>query len=406
MKAILFVATLSVLLCPHVWAQPGIRTEIAAQEKQLAELDLKRNHLLQSLENLRLQRNRSDMAELGMPVYTDSGTSYFHSAYAFNYNEAAEQANWVAHIISPEIAGGIITRTNDFRTDSLVKTGTAGKADYWESGYDRGHLAPSADFKWSLKALSESYLYSNMVPQSPELNRERWAALEDLLREYVVAQQRPLYVVTGPIWDAALDSIGPDRVAVPKRFYKVALDYTAKPMRAVGFILPNEYCKYPIMHYALPVDSVENITHMDFFAKVPKTGQAEAEKAYTDSLWLPKKEKGNVAPLRKDQLPKGAVNSVDAKNYEGKTATVCGSIVATKYSEKSGATFLNFDQKFPDQLFYISIWKDDLPNFPYQPHVELLNKEVCVTGTVTLNRGIPTINIKNDQLLEVDGIGY
>lgn len=382
-------------------AQNNIAADIAAQEKQLAELDAKRNQVLNTLETLRLKRNINDLKQIGLPIMKDSGTTYFHSAYAFNYNEPAEQSNWVAHIISPEITGGIITRTNDFRADSLVKTGTATKADYWNLGYDRGHLAPSADFKWSLKALSESYLYSNMSPQSPELNRERWAQLEDMLREYVVAYQRPIYVVTGPIFDKDLDSIGPNRVAVPKRFYKVALDYTVKPMRTIGFVMPNQYCKYPVMHYAVSVDSVESITKIDFFSGVESEVQNAIEKNYTDSLWLPEKKKNNVAPLRPDELPKGAVNSVDAKNYANKTAKVCGTIVATKYSDKTGSTFLNFDQKFPDQLFYISIWKSDLSNFPYQPHIELLNKEVCVTGTVTLNRGIPTINIKNEKPLEI-----
>lgn len=390
-----------VIFSVSVSAQNIFKTEIAAQEKQLAELDAKRNQILSTLETLRLKRNMYDLKEVGMPIMKDSGITYFHSAYAFNYNEPAEQSNWVAHIISPEITGGIITRTNDFRTDPLVKTGTATKADYWNLGYDRGHLAPSADFKWSLLALSESYLYSNMVPQSPELNRERWAQMEDMLREYVVEYQRPIYVVTGPIFDKGLDSIGPNRMAVPKRFFKVVMDYTATPARSIGFIMPNEYCKYPIMHYAVSVDSVENITKINFFQKLPTNIQAAAEKTYTDSLWLPEKKKNNIAPLRADELPKGAVNSVDAKNYEGKTVKVCGTIVATKYSEKSGATFLNFDQKFPDQLFYISIWKGDLSNFPYQPHIELLNKEVCVTGTVTLNRDIPTINIKNEKPLEI-----
>lgn len=397
-----FIATFIFSL---VWAvlfsQNNIRAEIAAQEKQLAGLDSGREEVQKKLETLRLKRNIQDLREIGLPLMRDSGTTYYHSAYVFNYNEPAEQANWVAHVISPEITDGIITRTNDFRTDSLVKTHTAGKTDYWNSGYDRGHLAPSADFKWSARALSESYLYSNMTPQRPELNRERWAQLEDMLREYVVSKQRPLYVVTGPVLDRGLDSIGPNRVAVPKRFYKVAVDYTAKPARAIGFVLPNEACPYPVMHYALPVDSVESITRIDFFAKMPKAAQAAAEKTYTDSLWLPDKQKGNTAPLRKALLPPGAVNSVDARNYENKKVKVCGTIVATKYTEKSGATFLNFDQQFPDQLFYISIWKSDLPNFPYTPHLELMNKKVCVTGTVTLNKGIPSINIKNEKSLEI-----
>lgn len=371
---------------------------IALKEKELELLEQKRSELVAQLEALKLQRNLDDLRRIGLPVLSDSGITYTHSAFIFNYNEMAEQANWVAHIISPEIVDGIITRTNNFREDSLVSTGTANLADYWMLGYDRGHLAPSADFRWSLKALSESYLYSNMAPQHAELNRDRWAALEDLLRSYVLENNRPLYVVTGPVWDAGLDSIGPNRVAVPKRFFKVAFDFSADIPKAIGFIMPNMFCKYPVMHYAMPVDSVEAITQIDFFTRF--RAAETVEKSYTDSVWLPRSGKGNLRPFKGSELPKGAVNTIDAKNYEGKTVKVCGQIVATKYSEKSGATFLNFDQKFPDQLFYISIWKDDLINFPYQPHLALLHKRVCVSGKVTLNRGIPTINVKNERAIE------
>ena len=93
---------------------------------------------------------------------------------------------------------------NNFRKDELVTSGTASKADYWYSGYDRGHLAPSADFRWSKTALSESYFYSNMAPQLPELNREKWAELENAIREYVIENKIQVYVVTGGILNDSL----------------------------------------------------------------------------------------------------------------------------------------------------------------------------------------------------------
>jgi endonuclease G len=390
---------LLILSLQHTFAFGQIEA-IPAKEKELAELEVRRNALLKELEDLKLLRNRNELAKWGTPVYADSGTTYIKSAFAFNYNERAEQANWLAHIISPEIKDGIITRTNNFRVDPAVKTGTAIEKDYWNSGYDRGHLAPSADFRWSLNALSESYFYSNMTPQKPELNRERWAQLEDMLRRYVEEYGHALYVVTGPILESGLDSIGPNRVAVPKRFYKVVFDFSLTRPRGIAFIMPNGYCKYPVMYYAVTVDSVEKITRMNFWPKLDTDRENWVERTFTDSLWLVKKAKGNEAPLSKEDMPAGAVNSVEAKELDGKKATVCGRIVATKYSEKSGATFLNFDQKFPDQLFYISIWKVDLPNFPYQPHLTLDGKLICVTGTVTLNRNIPTINIKNEKSLQ------
>ena len=113
------------------------------------------------------------------------------------YNENHEQAQWVSHIVLPDVEKGNVSRTNNFRKDELVTSGTASKADYWYSGYDRGHLAPSADFRWSKTALSESYFYSNMAPQLPELNREKWAELENAIREYVIENKIQVYVVTG-----------------------------------------------------------------------------------------------------------------------------------------------------------------------------------------------------------------
>ena len=74
-----------------------------------------------------------------------------------------------------------------------------GKYAYEGFGYDRGHLAPSADFRWSKKALSESYFYSNMSPQVASFNRECWADLEGLIRGYVYENKRDLIVYTGPV---------------------------------------------------------------------------------------------------------------------------------------------------------------------------------------------------------------
>ena len=115
-----------------------------------------------------------------------------HSALFLVYDEQHEQSKWVAHKISQNISEGSVGRTNDFREDTLIKTGSASEKDYFTKslneqgkysyngyGFDRGHLAPSADFRWSKTALSESYFYSNMSPQLPEFNRKGWAKLEN-----------------------------------------------------------------------------------------------------------------------------------------------------------------------------------------------------------------------------------
>ena len=119
----------------------------------------------------RLNIIQQDITSFGIPQLEDGETLIVHSCLALVYSEKHEQAKWVAHAITPDIITGRGFRSNDFRPDPKVATGTAveedyflkspkgnGEFDYDGFGYDRGHLAPSADFRWSEKALSESYL--------------------------------------------------------------------------------------------------------------------------------------------------------------------------------------------------------------------------------------------------------
>ena len=189
----------SCLIYKNAFVQTEIDRKIEIISNQLDSLDIKRNQLLTDLENLKLNRIQNDLNSVGLPICNEKVEVIHHKAMILGYNEKHEQASWVSHIVLPDVEKGNVSRTNNFRKDKLVSTGTADKADYWYSGYDRGHLAPSADFRWSKTALSESYFYSNMAPQLPELNREKWASLENMIRDYVIENKVQVYVVTGGI---------------------------------------------------------------------------------------------------------------------------------------------------------------------------------------------------------------
>jgi endonuclease G len=283
--------------------------------------------------------------------------------------------------------------------DSLVSTGTAGKDDYWHSGYDRGHLAPSADFKWSHQALSESYYYSNMSPQRPELNRQRWSQLEDLLRAYVVTYQHKLIVVTGPLLHDTLKQIGPNGVSVPYFYYKVAIDPASRI--GIGFIMPNKTCPDPVLSYAVSIDSVELLTGYNFFPSLNTTEETAMEGKPDINLWKVAKEEGHTEPLNAESLPKGKFNTIQAKYHVGDKVSICGTVVSTKFSEKSGATFINLDRKFPDQIFTVQIWKDSRVNFSYKPEEFLMNKVICVTGKVEEREGNLVMTISNESQIEI-----
>ncbi|MCB0532977.1 MAG: DNA/RNA non-specific endonuclease [Saprospiraceae bacterium] len=395
------------LLTTAGWSQ-NLDTEKSRIQSEITALDQQKQALLDQLEQVQLRMIQRDLKAVGLP----SEQYVLHSAMALEYSEPHEQARWVAHIISPEVAVGTVGRTNDFRPDPLVTTGSAVEEDYflktmnangtWEYdgfGYDRGHLAPSADFRWSATALSESYFYSNMSPQVAEFNRGRWSELEAQLRNYVETHPGvQLYVVTGPVLEPDLPVIerGVNKVAIPRQFFKVALDL--KNNRAIGFIMPNSRLTYPLENFAVSVDAVEQLTGLDFFNRLPDSLETTLEASLDKAAWLPELAQGDVEPLVQPGLPRNHFNTVVAGRYmgSGEVVTVCGTVVGSRYS-RSGNLWLNLDKQYPNQLFSVFIRKADLTNFSDDPKTEYENQQVCFTGKVENFNGTPTMNIDREE---------
>ncbi|MTB53699.1 DNA/RNA non-specific endonuclease [Lewinella sp. W8] len=387
---------------------------LADAEARREALEQQRDRVVAEIEDIHLAMVRRDLRAVGLP----GNNVIEHSAMMLEYSESHEQARWVAHVISPEIISGTQYRSNDFRVDPKVPTGTAVEADYFLKelkpgttddynydgfGYDRGHLAPSADFRWSAKALSESYFYSNMSPQVADFNREGWAELESLLRGYVFEHPTTqLYVVTGGVLTDDLPVIerGINQVSIPRQFFKVVLDLEAG--KAIGFLMPNERLAYPIEHYAVSVDAVETLTGLDFFNRI--ANQSAIEATLDKAHWLPAVKAGDVDPIYPPSLPRGHFNTVQAKQQmgNGRTVTVVGTVVSSRYS-RSGNLWLNLDKKFPNQLFSVFIRKQDLVNFTGDPQATYEGQVIAVRGEVRDFNGTPTINLEREGEVRVFG---
>ena len=91
--------------------------------------------------------------------------------YTLCYRESYEQAEWSAYCLRDWMLQKNVKRTNDFRPDPEILTGSATLADYKRSGYDRGHLTPAGDMVFSKEAMSETFYMSNMCPQAAAFNR-------------------------------------------------------------------------------------------------------------------------------------------------------------------------------------------------------------------------------------------
>jgi endonuclease G len=201
-----------------------------------------------------------------------------HEGYTVSYNPDYKIANWVAYELTAQEAGSNEARRSDrFVPDPLVdERETATGDDYAHSGYDRGHLAPAGDMKWSDKAMQESFYYTNICPQDKGLNTGIWNSLEMQCRKWA-GKHGTLLIVTGPVIKDNLERLGCNEVGIPQYFYKVVCIPGDKP-KGIGFLFENRsYTKTPLRSMAVPIDSIEKISGIDFFYTFPIDVQARME---------------------------------------------------------------------------------------------------------------------------------
>ena len=185
--------------------------------------------------------------------------------YALCYNEKREQADWVAYTLDASKLEKNAKRTNDFREDCEIATGSAALDDYRRSGYDRGHLAPAGDMAYSPQAMSESFLLSNISPQPHAFNEGVWNSLEQHFRSLAKSHEK-LYVATGPVFEKpSYPTIGSNKVAVPEFFYKAALIQDGVEFKMEAYIIPASAEKDNYKKYRVSVDQMEKRTGIDFF---------------------------------------------------------------------------------------------------------------------------------------------
>lgn len=233
-----------------------------------------------SKETKSVRTNSSTAARVhppGIPVSLKSNEIIVeHTAYVLSYSEAHEQASWVSYLLTRAHTTPKYKRSDRFLPDPKIPTGSATNADYRNSGYDRGHLAPAADMSWSEIAMRESFYYSNMSPQLPAFNRGVWKRLEEQIRDWA-NKYDSLYIVTGGVLTEGLPTIGINKVSVPRYYYKVLYRKEGALHFGIGFVLPNAASSQTLPKFALSIDQVEKITGIDFFPMLPDSIEQKVE---------------------------------------------------------------------------------------------------------------------------------
>jgi endonuclease G len=192
---------------------------------------------------------------------------------------------WVAEHLTKEKAGGTLKRKNSFRPDPELPVGKRAElSDYKGSGYDRGHMAPSADFAYDPQAMKESYYLSNMVPQNPDMNQHIWKGLEEKVRQWAM-DRGELYIYTGPIYrDVEIKTIGDNQVCIPTHIYKIVFD--PRNVEAIAFIMPNEPLDPSDMgNYISTIRDVEEQSGLDFLKRLKKSVEDAVETEKAEDLW-------------------------------------------------------------------------------------------------------------------------
>lgn len=213
--------------------------------------------------------NRSTFTLDLLPSST-TGSIVTHHFYTLSYNEVHEQAEWVAYELLKEHLKDHDYERSYFNIDPAVGSGSADWKNYKNSGYDRGHLCPAGDRRFSSQAYEETFLTSNISPQNRNFNSGVWNFLEQKVRDWA-RKYDGVFVITGGILKPGLPTIGYEDVSVPNEFYKIVFDKMndGRGFKMIAFLIPNKPVDNSFYAYAVKVDYIEKLTGIDFFQQLP-----------------------------------------------------------------------------------------------------------------------------------------
>ncbi|RTY92448.1 DNA/RNA non-specific endonuclease [Flavobacterium sp. GT3R68] len=207
----------------------------------------------------------------------------FHDYYVLSYVEQYEQAEWVAYQLKRKYTVTDFKRPF-FIADPKVRTHSADWRNYKRSGYDKGHLCPAGDMKFSKQAFEDTFYTSNISPQLHDFNDGVWSRLEQKARYWAVKYDG-LYVITGGVLKPGLLTIGQEKVAVPDYFYKIFLNTAGGKYKMIAFLVPHQASEKPLYEFVVSVDAIEKMTGINFFPKLDDALEDTLEKGSSYKNW-------------------------------------------------------------------------------------------------------------------------
>jgi endonuclease G, mitochondrial len=215
--------------------------------------------------------------------------------YALSYNRDKGIPNWVSWELNKSWLGEA-PRSNKFRPDDTLPDTwyRVTPSDYTRSGYDKGHMAPSADRSNNPTDNAATFLMTNIIPQAPDNNQGYWAELENYGRTLATAGKE-LYIIAGGYGQK--ETIAQGKVAVPARVFKIivvtepgkGINGVNESTRVIAVDTPNENGNKDNnwSQYLTTVEALEKKTGYNFLPSV-KTSIQQAIEIKVDTGVIPK----------------------------------------------------------------------------------------------------------------------
>ncbi len=226
--------------------------------------------------------NLSDIVDTDFLPSSTAGTLVKHNYFILSYSEAHEQAEWVAYELKREHLTQDNRKRPYFIEDPKVKTKSADWRNYKGSGYDRGHLCPAGDRRFSEQAYNETFYTSNISPQDREFNAGVWNRLEQQIRKWC-KKYGDLIIITGGVLENGLDEIGEEDVDVPELFYKIV--FRMDEEKVLSFLIPNDPSFEGLDTFLTSIDELEKMTGINFFENQSNAWQQQVEQEVDATGW-------------------------------------------------------------------------------------------------------------------------
>jgi endonuclease G len=263
---------------------------------------LRRNgfHLMQSWDTLALfgddaevvvdGAGRGDRFYAGQPVRQKQSRKHIkileNIGYTVGYSESMKNPLWVAYRVFDVQHLGHGPRESRFLVDLRTKAKVK-HDDYTNSGFDRGHMAPNYSIatRYGATAQKETFLMSNIIPQTPRVNQRVWESLEHKVATQYGRYFSEVWVITGPVFKKPVKRLD-SGVSIPSHYYKIIADENNGKLRVMAFLVSRSCPPYTrIKTYLVSVDCIEELTGLDFFPDMPVAEQEVLEAGTASRLW-------------------------------------------------------------------------------------------------------------------------